>query len=333
LKIVVGEDGGGRRLDRYLKKYLRGAPLSFIYRIIRKDVKVNGRRAAADRLLAAGDTVEIFLPDAQIEGFVPPAREAKAKRQFTVVYEDEDVLVVNKPFGLLTHGDETERKNTLANQVVSYLIESKVYNPLRQRAFTPAPANRLDRNTTGLVLFGKTLAGLQGLTAAMRGDGLEKTYLTVVKGRMKGPLPLRNRMVRDREKNVTVVLPEGADGGLSMEMVAKPAGFGKGYTLVEAQLVTGRTHQIRAQLAEAGYPVIGDRKYGDAAANRAAQERFGLTTQLLHARRLMVRDGGSLPRLTGMIWEAPLPERFHVIMEGLDIRWQDERRRKEETSS
>jgi 23S rRNA pseudouridine955/2504/2580 synthase len=285
-----------------------------VYRIIRKDVKVNGRRASAERMLKAGDVVEIFLPDAQLEAFLPRPRSgrgAQARRQFVIVHEDADILVVSKPFGLLTHGDGVEKKNTLANQVIAYLIETEVYNPIGQRTFTPAPANRLDRNTTGLVLFGKTLKGLQGLTAAIRAGSVEKDYLTIVKGRVKTPMTLTHRMVRDRGQNKTLILPRDADEGLLMETRVEPLCAGRGYTLVCARLITGRTHQIRAHLAEAGHPVFGDRKYGDAAANREATERYGLTTQLLHAWRLKLADGRQ--------FEAAPPERFAHIAQELGV--------------
>ncbi|MDR3304771.1 MAG: RluA family pseudouridine synthase [Clostridiales Family XIII bacterium] len=328
VRVEIGENEQGRRLDRFLKKYLRSAPLSFIYRVIRKDVKVNGKRAGADTLLAVGDVVEIYLPEEQVEGFLPQREGMKARKQFEIIYEDEAILVVNKPFGLLTHGDGKEKKNTLANQVIAYLIETGSYAPGRTQTFTPAPANRLDRNTTGLVMFGKTLSALRDMTAMIRGaDGengaqsVGKYYLTVVKGTMKEKLCLTNRMTRDRERGVTVVLPEGAAEGILMETEARPLSAGKGYTLAEAKLITGRTHQIRAHLAEAGFPVVGDRKYGDAAANHLATRRFGLTTQLLHAYRIEIAAGrGSLDYLGGKRFEAAPPAGFVQIAEGLGCR-------------
>ena len=325
MRFEVGVNESGRRLDRVLKKLFREAPLSFIYRTIRRDVKVNGRRVPGETLLGAGDIVEIFLPDEQIGalGRKCPAGAPVARKQFSVVFEDANILIVDKPFGLLTHGDETEKKNTLANQVAAYLTEKGVYVPGEERVFTPAPANRLDRNTTGLVLFGKTLPAARDLALMLKGglDGdayTEKVYLAVVKGEMKKPLTLRSRMMRDTETNITRELPEASGEGRAMVTEAAPVAAGKGFTLVEARLLTGRTHQIRVQLAAAGFPVIGDRKYGDNAVNRIASQKYGLTAQLLHAWRLKIVSGaGSLEYLKGEIFRAKPPARFIEIAEDL----------------
>lgn len=339
MRFEAGENEAGRRLDRVLKKILSEAPLSLVYRVARKDVKVNGRRMPAETLLAAGDIVDIFLPDERIAELgrkrsADPSAP-KAKRQFGIVFEDENVLAVSKPFGLLTHGDDAEKKNTLANQVVDYLAESGGYTPGAAKAFVPAPANRLDRNTTGLVLFGKTLPATQALAVMLKGseDGnahTEKVYLTVVAGLLTEPLVLRARMVRDREENVTRVLPaagglfggaEDGSEGLTMVTEVRPLALGKGYTLTEARLLTGRTHQIRAQLADAGFPVIGDRKYGNFETNRTVSKKYDLTTQLLHAYRITVRKGtGSLEYLQNRIFLAQPPERFLEIAEDLGCR-------------
>jgi 23S rRNA pseudouridine955/2504/2580 synthase len=325
VRFEAGENEAGRRLDRVLKKFLRNAPLSFIYRIIRKDVKLNGKRASGETLLSAGDVVEIFLPDGQLKGFLQkrPADACGAKKEFEVVYEDEQLLVVDKPFGLLVHGDKAEKKNTLTNQVVSYLAEMGIYVPGEAAAFTPAPANRLDRNTTGIVLFGKTLAATRDLALMLKGReegnaNVEKAYLTIVKGRLKEPMTLRSRMTRDEDRNVTNVLPEGSPEGRVMATEVIPLKAGKEYTLVEARLMTGRTHQIRVQLADAGFPVIGDRKYGERAVNAAVSGRYGLTSQLLHAYRLTVLSGaGILEYLKGKCFFVNPPERFKEIAEDL----------------
>ena len=155
IKITITENQGNQRLDRFLKKYFDRAPLSHIYKLIRKDVKVNGKRQKEDTMLAAGDELTIYLSEEDAKALQTVKKHVKAKRQFRIAYEDENILVCEKPFGLLTHGDHTEKKNHLANQVVDYLIQTGAYQPRLEKTFTPAPANRLDRNTTGLVIFGK----------------------------------------------------------------------------------------------------------------------------------------------------------------------------------
>jgi len=325
VRFEVSESEAGRRLDRVLKKILREASLSFVYRVIRKDVKVNGRRVPGETLLGLGDIVEIFLPEEQIEelGKSRPANAATAKKQFGVIYEDENVLVVNKPFGLLTHGDDVERKNTLTNQVEAYLQGKEPRMRGGVNIFTPAPANRLDRNTTGLVLFGKTLPAARDLAMMLKGgeEGskyVEKAYMTVVKGAIKKPLTLKARMIRDGETNTTKVLPGASDEGRSMATEVLPLSAGRDYTLVEARLLTGRTQQIRAQLADAGFPVVGDRKYGDRPLNRDMLQKYGLQAQLLHAYRLTVFEGfRSLEYLKGKTFRAKPPVRLVEIAEDL----------------
>jgi len=324
LRIEIGENDAGRRLDRFLKRYLRSAPLSLIYRLIRKDVKVNGRRADAETLLETGDVVELFLSGERLRELAPARAGAKSRRQFGIVYEDAQILAVNKPYGLLTHGDGLEQKNTLANQILAYFVENGVYNPHRDFSFSPAPANRLDRNTTGLIVFGKTLPALQALTAMFRSGHenpcVEKAYLSIVSGELAAPLRLRGKMSRDERTNTTVVREVGSPEGLLMATDIRPLATNGGYTLVEAILLTGRTHQIRAQLAAAGYPVIGDRKYGSPAINREFTKRFALDSQLLHAYRLTIRRGlGILEPLTGRVLEAPVPPRFSEIAATLGL--------------
>ena len=155
IKLNITENQANQRLDRFLKKYYAKAPLSMIYRMIRKDVKLNGKRAKEDTVLSAGDELTLYITEEESASLMGSVRKVNARKQFKIVYEDENILVANKPFGLLTHGDSHEKKNHLANQVMDYLIAQGEYDPSRDRTFTPAPCNRIDRNTTGLVIFAK----------------------------------------------------------------------------------------------------------------------------------------------------------------------------------
>ena len=321
--IEIGKNEEGQRLDRFLRKYLAKAPLSLIYKAVRKDVKVNGRRSAEDYMLQEGDVLSLYLTDAEIDKYREIRKMPRAKRQFGIVYEDEQVLIVDKPYGLLTHGDGKEKKNHLANQVVDYLIETEAYVPRAAGTFIPAPANRIDRNTTGLVCFGKTAAAQRELAALFREHGrLEKIYLALTAGELREELHLRDRLVKDEARNRVEVLPEslpakpaesagGAEAGVYAETIARPLKAGKGFTLAEVRILTGRTHQIRAQLAAAGYPLVGDPKYGDRLVNEKARKRLETEGLFLHARELRFGElEGVLAPLSGRKLLCEVPARF-----------------------
>lgn len=318
INIEIGKNEQNQRLDKFLRKYLGKAPLSYIYKAIRKDVKVNGKRSKEDYILELGDTVTLYIADDVIESYRKKVETTRAKRQFKIAYEDENLIIVEKPFGLLTHGDQNEKKNHLANQVIDYLIETESYNPRIEKTFTPAPVNRLDRNTTGLVLFGKTNLAVQQLNQMIREkDRVSKCYMTIVAGTLKKELHLRDRMVKDRVNNKVTVLSMDQEG-LEMETIVRPLQYSGKYTLVEVEIITGRTHQIRAHLAKAGHPVIGDVKYGDKRVNGYVRQRFNLNTQLLHAYKLEFAGvEGDLAYLNGKTVYAQLPEDFQRIKTGL----------------
>lgn len=333
--LEIGPNEEGQRLDRFLRKYLASASLSAIYKIIRKDIKVNGKRKTENYQLRLGDELALYVSDEDIKKYQAKPERQRSKRQFEIVYEDENLLIVNKPFGLLTHGDAKEKKNHLSNQVLDYLIEEGKYNPRLEKTFSPAPANRLDRNTTGLVIFGKNAKALRELNKLVRGDneggkGIGKYYLTIVVGEVKKPLDLQGEMVKDGKDNkVRILKSEGEVGkGKIMRTLARPletvvfngaSGKPGKLTLMEVEILTGRTHQIRAQLFEAGYPLIGDPKYGDSSANRACKAKLGLNTQLLHAWKLTfnVDEDSPLAYLNGREVEAKLPDNFMEIKNAL----------------
>lgn len=310
--IKIGKNEGNQRLDRFLRKYFNKAPLGLIYRMIRKDVKVNGKRKQRQDMLEEGDTITVYIDEGQVAELRQETVVKKVRRQFSIAYEDEDILAVSKPPGLLTHGDRNERKNTLASQVVAYLVAKGVYHPRGDRTFTPSPANRLDRNTSGLVIFGKNAESLRQLNTLIRQrEGVEKYYCAIVGGILKEPVFLQDYMEKDSRKN-QVHLADEAEGRL-METKVYPLVHGHGYTLVKIHLLTGRTHQIRVQMAACGHPVIGDAKYGTKTVNKAVAQRFHLTTQLLHAWQLKFRSGEK----AGLTITAPPPVGFEKIAKEL----------------
>ncbi|MFV0515905.1 MAG: RluA family pseudouridine synthase [Aminipila sp.] len=319
IKLVITENEDNQRLDRFLKKYLKNASLSYIYKTIRKNVKINGKRGNIETILTNGDELLIYISDEEFEQLTAKKSNQKAKKQFNIAYEDENILIAEKPFGLLTHGDSREKKNHLANQVISYLIEKGDYVPAKERTFVPSPVNRLDRNTTGLVLFGKNSKSLQTLNLMVREKGyVNKYYLTVVSGNLKKELVLKDKMEKDGSKNMVKVLPIEEEGGKVMETIARPICYKNGFTLVEVELITGRTHQIRAHLAGAGFPVIGDAKYGNPATNKKIDDMFGLTTQFLHAYRLSFLNAEEpLKYMIGKEIEGKLPTNLENIRHNL----------------
>ena len=347
-EIPITANDAGRRLDRFLRKYLPGASLSEIYKIIRKDTKVDAKRRSESYILNEGEVLTLYLSDEVFEklshgrsglGAASGAGASKAKRTFSIVYEDDTVLVAGKPFGLLTHGDSHEKKDHLANQVKDYLIASGAYDPRSEKVFTPAPVNRLDRNTTGIVIFGKTAAAMRELGRIIRDDEVRKYYLTIACGSITDEIRLGGTLIKDESTNKVEI---SESGGKDVETIVHPLevlSFGDGLkaTLCEVELVTGRSHQIRAHLASIGHPLAGDSKYAGtegASVNRYVRDRFGLTTQLLHAYRIdflsSVSESETLAYLAGQSFKTEVPSRFTEIARGLGSRYIQARHEKNE---
>ena len=326
-EITISANDAGQRLDRFLKKYLANAPLSAVYKIMRKDVKVNGSRRKEDYMLSEGEVLQLYLADAEIDAWARRPERKKLKRQFTVIYEDDNVIIVNKPFGLLVHGDKTEKKDTLANQVVDYLIESGSYDPRAEKSFVPSPAHRLDRNTTGMVVFGKNAPAQRELAAMFREEGrVAKHYYTIVHGKLDKDYHLKGRLLKDEQKNIGKVLPEEDERGKYIETIVRPAAVSKdargsgrsarGYSIADIELVTGRSHQIRAHLASIGHPLAGDTKYGGKEVRSQELEfELGKTTQALHAYRIdFIKAEGILSDLNGKSFTSALPKAWGKLI-------------------
>lgn len=213
VEIEIGTNEEGQRLDRFLRKYLKGAPLSLIYKIIRKDAKVNLKREKNVYILKDGDVIQLYLSADEIERFRGSEDRKQVRRTFRVVYEDDDILIVDKPAGLLTHGDKNEKSDHLTNQVQGYLMERGDFDPSREKTFAPSPVNRIDRNTTGLVIFAKNYATLKKFNEYIRDRRcIRKFYQTIVCGEIESEHTLTGVIEKDESRNVSRMTGERADG-------------------------------------------------------------------------------------------------------------------------
>jgi len=307
--FTIGKNDAGQRLDRWLGKAAPLLPAPLAQKYIRlKRCKVNGKAAKRDTRLQAGDVLELYLND---EFFAAPSGEnaflSVYKPRLDIVYEDEHVLVCNKRPGLLCHPDGREYTATLIAHIQAYLYQKGEWDPRRENAFAPALCNRIDRNTGGLVIAAKTAAALRILNDKIRRREISKFYLAAILGRMTPPSgQLRCFLRKDEEKNRVFVYHHPVPGGRSAVTGYRTLAVRNGLSLVECRLLTGRTHQIRSQFADAGHPLAGDGKYGRCAPG--VPERKG---QALWSYKLSFdfpSGAGELDYLRGMTLTVPLEQ-------------------------
>ncbi len=322
-EILVGPEGAGQRLDKYLQKYMARAPKSFFYKMLRKkNITCNRKKCGGGERLEEGDRIQLFLSEETIESF---RREEEAGRHFPVtkldiLYEDPEVLLINKPSGMLSQraGDG---EPSLVEYLLGYILAAGETRAEALRSFRPSVCNRLDRNTSGLVAAGKTQAALRELSLLFRERRVGKYYLCLVKGRVPQADRLSGWLIKDEKTNQVTVSRQPGEGAAEIRTSYVPLAYGADATILEVELITGKTHQIRAHLADRGHPVIGDRKYGDGGINCRYRERYGISFQLLHAWRMeFPKLSGALSGLSGRTVKAPLPENFRRVLEGEGIR-------------
>ena len=314
-ELTVGKNDAGQRLDRFVSKALPLLPPALLQKYIRlKRIRRNGARAARDDRLAAGDVLQLYLND---EFFEQPREDnlflTLFRPSLEIVYEDENLLLLNKRPGLVVHADETEKVNTLINHVQAYLYQKREWNPKWENAFTPALCNRIDRNTGGIVLAAKNAETLRILNEKIRDREIAKFYLCIVLGRMEPPEGRLECFLRkDEEKNQVSVYHHPVPEGKSAVTLYRTVESRGPLSLVEAELLTGRTHQIRASFADAGHPLLGDGKYGRGETNR----KYGETRQALYSYRLRFdfpTDAGILNYLRGQSFQVeavPFREKY-----------------------
>lgn len=307
-EIIVSANEAGQRFDKFLAKYLNEAPKSFLYKMLRKkNIVLNGKKATGNEKLAVGDSVKLFLADETIAKF-SKTEVVRTHTSLDIIYEDEDIVLVNKPVGMLSQKAEA-KDVSLVEHLISYLIDSGQITREQLRAFKPSVCNRLDRNTSGIVVAGKSLHGLQTMGELFKERSLKKYYRCLVAGYIAKKEYIKGYLTKDENTNKVKISQMKETDSLPIETEYEPLWSNGKVTLLEVHLITGRTHQIRAHLSSVGHPIIGDYKYGNRKINQRYKEKYQLESQLLHAYRL------EMPGENGQQFIAPLPELFRRILD------------------
>lgn len=323
-QFFVQQNEAGQRLDKLLFKLLNKAPKSFIYKMLRKkNIVLNGKKADGSEKLSLQDEIKLFLSDETIAQFSEEIETTIVESNLMVIYEDTHILIVNKPLGVLSQKAEKE-DISMVEYIISYLLTHGQLTKEQLQSFKPGICNRLDRNTSGLLIAGKSLAGLQEMSRLLKDRSLNKYYLCVVKGRIEERKRIEGYLSKDETKNHVTIYKKETAGTEYICTEYEPLKYSKqfsmdnkeitDYTLLSVKLVTGRSHQIRAHLASIGHPLIGDFKYGDQKTNQLFKKKYGLTHQLLHSYRMVFPEiTGELSYLKGKEFKADVPEIFMKI--------------------
>ena len=372
-EIKITSLEAGQRLDRVLQKYLSRASAGFLYKMLRKkNITLNGKKAEGKEKLKEGDTIRLYFAQETLEKFAPQKESDDWPRtRLDIVYEDDQILLLNKPAGMLTQ-KAAPSDVSLNEYAIGYLLDSGALTTESLASFRPSVCNRLDRNTSGIVAVGKTTAALQELSAMFRDRTIQKYYQALVVGKVEKEATIDAYLVKDERKNEVRIIPsqmsdvrEKPDGNLLRQnsnpknadedrhLSQKPDDTIEGrrirtryiplalnendfltehenterslsqhvvthdLTLLEIELITGRTHQIRAHLSSVGHPIAGDPKYGSRRRNEYFAREYGLHRQLLHAGRIVFpQTDGILAYLGGRSFAAKLPEDFERVLAG-----------------
>lgn len=305
--IIVHKQEEGQRLVKLLGAYLKEAPNSFFYKMLRKkNITLNGKKADGTEKLKCGDEIRLFLSDETYEKF---AGKVQPKEKFpmaklNIVYEDSNVILINKPAGMLSQ-KSVPSDVSLNEYLLGYLEKSGQWKQEESKAFRPSVCNRLDRNTSGMVICGKSMAGLQQMAALLKDRSLHKYYLCLVKGVMAESQHLEGYLLKDENSNQVKIFQKETEGAVHIITEYKPLYADGEATLLKVTLVTGKSHQIRAHLSSIGYPIIGDPKYGDRKVNAFFRETHGIKNQMLHAWKLTFPElTEPLDNLSGKSFEA-----------------------------
>ena len=327
--LIITEKDAGQRLDKLLGKYLNLAGKSFIYKMLRKkNITLNGKKCDGSEKLSCGDEVKLFLAEETIEKFSEVKVQKVRKQELDILYEDEHIALINKPSGMLSQKAK-DTDESLVEYFIDYLLDKGTIKEEDLKTFRPSVCNRLDRNTSGIVAAGKSLAGLQMLSGVFKDRSIHKYYQCLVSGEIRDVKTVDGWLLKDEKKNQVRILTEaeakrfGGRGGdeepKRIRTKYEPIATDGRFTLLKVTLLTGRSHQIRAHLASLGHPIVGDFKYGGV--SKVNPSGRTVKYQLLHSYRLeFPKLAEPFVYLSGRVFEAPLPGYFGSVLKETGIR-------------
>lgn len=322
-EIMISEKEAGQRLDKFLSKYLDNSSKSFLYKMLRKkNILRNDRKADGSEKLLVGDQIQLYLAEETIEKFCKEeaAKEAaelllEESLTLSVLFENNHILIIDKPAGMLSQKAKQEDVS-LIEYLTDYLLKNGSLTKEELKGFHPGICNRLDRNTSGIIVAGKTMEGLQVMGNLFKERSLDKYYYCIVKGIILKKERIEGFLYKNHNHNKVSIHKESVEGAAYIKTEYEPIASSNDFTLLKVKLITGKSHQIRAHLQSVGHPIIGDGKYGDVVVNKFFRKHFKLKHQLLHAGQLIFpKMEGNFSVLSEKSVFAPLPEYFHEIID------------------
>lgn len=317
-EYIIKNNEAGQRFDKYLKKILPNASSNFIYKMLRKkNITLDGHKASGTEILKIGSDIKIFFSDETFDKFsvdlsaLKNEYDALSKLTLSglkIIFENDDILIADKPVNMLSQ--KSGISDISANErLIGYLISNSRLDFEEFKTFKPSVCNRLDRNTTGLILMGKSLKGSQYLSQILKERSIEKYYRTIVAGEITEPQHIEGFLTKDKARNIVKITDKKIDEtSTEIQTEYRPIKSNNNVTLLEVHLITGKSHQIRAHLASIGHPIIGDPKYKDEKLNNIFMRQYKVKTQLLHAYKVVFPDDNS--------YIAQMPQIYTTIIDG-----------------